>query len=363
MPFATAPPRMPSSARHPGPPSAVSVPLARAAAFLGPARGAFAALVLLFVLASLVEPVFLKSANLTRSVLQASSFSGIVALGMTFVILAGGIDLSVGSLFALSGVTAVLAGNALAARGAAPGAAFAVACAAAVAAGLAGGAVNGALVAAGRIPPFIATLGTYSIYRSLALYFANSSRVAPDPAVAPLFANLSDFSALGLPAAVLAFLVLAILFDLWLSLTPFGRHVLATGAGERVALLSGIRTNRVRFATYLIAGFCAGAAAVPMIGRLNGIESSNAGLFYELDAIAAVVIGGASMAGGRGSLRGTLFGVLILGIVTDLLQLRHLNPSLKDAVKGLVIIAAVLVQGGALSHLFLPPNRNKGTTA
>ena len=363
MPFATALPRMPSSDRHPGPSSAVSVPLARAAAFLGPARGAFAALVLLFVLASLVEPVFLKSANLTRSVLQASSFSGIVALGMTFVILAGGIDLSVGSLFALSGVAAVLAGNALAARGAAPGAAFAVACAAAVAAGLAGGAVNGALVAAGRIPPFIATLGTYSIYRSLALYFAHSSRVAPDPAVAPLFAAFSNFTALRLPSAVLLFLALAVLFDLWLSLTPFGRHVLATGAGERVALLSGIRTNRVRFATYLIAGFCAGAAAVPMIGRLNGIESSNAGLFYELDAIAAVVIGGASMAGGRGSVRGTLFGVLILGIVTDLLQLRHLNPSLKDAVKGLVIIAAVLVQGGALSHLFLPPNRNKGTTA
>ena len=354
---------MPSSDRHSGLPSAVSVPLARAAAFLGPARGAFAALIVLFALAAVTEPVFLKPSNLTRSVLQASSFSGIVALGMTFVILAGGIDLSVGSLFALSGVTAVLTGNALSAHGAAPGVAFAAACAAAVATGLAGGAVNGALVAAGRLPPFIATLGTYSIFRSLALYFTRSSRVAPDDAVSPLFAGLSDFAAFGLPAAVLLFLALAVLFDLWLSLTPFGRHVLATGAGERVALLSGIRTNRIRFASYLIAGFCAGLAAVPMIGRLNGIASSDAGLFYELDAIAAVVIGGASMAGGRGSVRGTLFGVLILGIVTNLLQLRHLDPSLKGAVKGVVIIAAVLVQGGSLSRLFIPQPRNKGNPA
>ena len=193
------------------------------------AGGAWLALALLLAVCALTSAPFRNPQNLLNIVRQ-SSYGGIVALGMTFVIVSGGIDLSVGSLFALSGVCALLAGAALPASWP-PALSFAVACAAGLAAGLAGGALNGALVAAGGLPPFIATLGTYSIFRSLALYLADSGTV---PATNPLFGRIGGGAPLGIPAPVLALLALAVLLDVALALTPFGRHALATGASERV---------------------------------------------------------------------------------------------------------------------------------
>lgn len=306
------------------------------------AGGAWLALALLLAVCALTSAPFRSPQNLLNIVRQ-SSYGGIVALGMTFVIVSGGIDLSVGSLFALSGVCALLAGAALPASWP-PALSFAVACAAGLAAGLAGGALNGALVAAGGLPPFIATLGTYSIFRSLALYLADSGTV---PASNPLFGRIGGGAPLGIPAPVLALLALAVLLDVVLALTPFGRHALATGASERVARFSGIRTGRVRFLGYLLTGGLCALSALLFAGRLESISSSNAGLLYELDAIAAVIIGGAAMSGGRGTLRGTLAGVLVLGVVTNILDLWGVNVSLQGCVKGAVIVISVLVQRNA----------------
>lgn len=306
------------------------------------AGGAWLALALLLAVCALTSAPFRSPQNLLNIVRQ-SSYGGIVALGMTFVIVSGGIDLSVGSLFALSGVCALLAGAALPASWP-PALSFAVACAAGLAAGLAGGALNGALVAAGGLPPFIATLGTYSIFRSLALYLADSGTV---PAPNPLFGRIGGGAPLGIPAPVLALLALAVLLDVVLALTPFGRHALATGASERVARFSGIRTGRVRFLGYLLTGGLCALSALLFAGRLESISSSNAGLLYELDAIAAVIIGGAAMSGGRGTLRGTLAGVLVLGVVTNILDLWGVNVSLQGCVKGAVIVISVLVQRNA----------------
>ena len=306
------------------------------------AGGAWLALALLLAVCALTSAPFRSPQNLLNIVRQ-SSYGGIVALGMTFVIVSGGIDLSVGSLFALSGVCALLAGAALPASWP-PALSFAVACAAGLAAGLAGGALNGALVAAGGLPPFIATLGTYSIFRSLALYLADSGTI---PASNPLFGRIGGGAPLGIPAPVLALLALAVLLDVVLALTPFGRHALATGASERVARFSGIRTGRVRFLGYLLTGGLCALSALLFAGRLESISSSNAGLLYELDAIAAVIIGGAAMSGGRGTLRGTLAGVLVLGVVTNILDLWGVNVSLQGCVKGAVIVISVLVQRNA----------------
>ena len=300
---------------------------------------AWAALLVLSLVCAISSAPFRNPQNLLNIVRQVS-YSGIVALGMTWVIAAGGIDLSVGSLFALSGVVALLVEHALPPESS-TAATFAAAAAAALLAGFCGGALNGALVAAGGLPPFIATLGTYSIFRSLSLYLADSGTL---PATNPLFGRIGGGAPLGIPAPVLALLALAVLLDVALALTPFGRHALATGASERVARFSGIRVGRVRFLGYLLTGGLCALSALLFAGRLESISSSNAGLLYELDAIAAVIIGGAAMSGGRGTLRGTLAGVLVLGVVTNILDLWGVNVSLQGCVKGAVIVISVLVQ-------------------
>ncbi|MBQ9725919.1 MAG: ABC transporter permease [Kiritimatiellae bacterium] len=303
---------------------------------------AWLALAALALVCSLSSPVFARPANLLN-VARQSSYTGLVALGMTFVVVAGGIDLSVGSLFAFSGVAAAQLLSAL--PGAAGGgAAFAAACAALCAAlGAAGGAVNGALVAAGRLPPFIATLGTYSLFRSLSLWLADSGSV-PSPGWDNAVTRFGQAAPLGVPSPVWILLALAAALGVALSRTPWGRHAVAAGAGERVARFAGVRVGRVRFATYVLAGALAGLSAFLALGRLGTLSSSNAGLFFELDAIAAVVIGGASMSGGRASVSGTLAGAFVLGVLSNALQLWGVDPSLQGAVKGLAIVLSVLVQ-------------------
>lgn len=307
--------------------------------------GAFLALLVLVVICSLTNPTFSKPANLLN-ILRQCSYSGIIALGMTYVIVAGGIDLSVGSLFALCGVATVGLLNLIPTTTSLPVPLLVViACALSLVCGLLCGAANGALVVLGRLPPFIATLGTYSIFRSLALYMADSGNATP--ASSALSASLIGFGSsywLGLPTPAWILLLLTVILGVHLAATPLGRHTLAAGANERVARFAGIRVGAVRFRTYLLIGALAGLSAFLFLGRLGTISSSNAGMLYELDAIAAVIIGGASMSGGRGTVAGTLAGVLVLGIVSNILDLWGVNVSLQGTVKGLVIILSVLIQ-------------------
>lgn len=314
-------------------------PLARIFGAPGRASGAWLALAILLAVCALTSAPFRNPQNLLNVARQVS-YGGIIALGMTFVIVSGGIDLSVGSLFALCGVAGLSAAAALPSSVPA-GAAFAVAVLAAGATGLAGGALNGAIVVAGGVPPFIATLGTYSVFRSLALWWADSGTLVTEN---PVFGAVGGASLLGVPVPVWTFAALAAALDVVLALTPFGRHVVASGASERVALFAGIRVGRVRFAGYAMTGLLCALASILFVGRLDSISSSNAGLLYELDAIAAVVIGGAAMSGGSGTLRGTLAGALVLGTISNILDLWGVNVSLQGCVKGAVVVFSVLVQ-------------------
>lgn len=298
--------------------------------------GPYIALIVLLVVCCISSESFRQWRNLVNICRQVS-YSGIIALGMTLVIIGGGIDLAVGSLLALSGVAAVMVMN----QFVDPATGLALGMLAAVGVGLAGGALNGSLVTIGRIPPFIATLGTLSIFRSVALYAADAGLVSSRN---EYFRKLGSAVFLGVPLPVWVLGGMALLFALLLERTRYGRHLCAVGANENVARYSAIRVGRVKFMTYLLAGVTVCVSAVLLGGRLSSISSTNAGLSYELDAIAAVIIGGTSMAGGRGSIRGTLAGILILGIVSNVLDMWGVSVNLQGAVKGAVIIAAVLIQ-------------------
>lgn len=293
--------------------------------------GPFLALAALLLLCIATGEAFRNPANYPVIGRQAC-YTGIIALGMTLVIAAGGIDLAVGSLFALSGVVGLLIAQQL------PGGdllqlfgllAITVAC------GAAGGALNGALIGKWRLPPFIVTLGTMSIFRSLGLYLADAGRVTGSNIY---FADIGAFWAIG------SWVVLALLGYFLLEWTPFGRHVCAVGSNEQVARYAAIPAGRVRFFTYLITGALCGVSAFLWVARLGGMSSASDGSGYELDAIAAVIVGGSSMSGGKVCWWGTLAGVLILTLIGNALVSWGISPKLQELVKGLVIIVAVWMQ-------------------
>lgn len=310
------------------------------ASLLGGGAGAFFALVILAVVAACTSAPFRNPQN-ALNILRQCSYSGIIALGMTLVIVTGCIDLSVGSMFAFCGVAAVTLVAKLPAGALSEPAVAWLTFAVAALCGALCGALNGALVTFGKLPPFIATLGTYSVFRSLALYIADSGNVTTSCAAITRFGS-SYF--LGLPTPAWAMLALTAVLGAALARTPFGKHALATGANERVARFAGIDTGRVRFIAFTVIGLLAGFSAFLFLGRLSTISSSNAGMLYELDAIASVIIGGTAMSGGRGNVFGTLVGVLVLGVVSNLLDLWSVNVALQGTVKGLVIILSVLIQ-------------------
>jgi ribose transport system permease protein len=207
--------------------------------------------------------------------------------------------------------------------------------------GAVAGMLNGVIVTKGRIAPFIVTLGTMSIFRSLTLYISNAGEFRSGNALYP---QIGSGSWWGIPIPVWTFLALAVLFHILLNNTRYGRYVCAVGSNEQVAVYSAIKVNLIKFVGYAITGFTVGVASILLSSRMNSISSSNAGIFYELDAIAAVVIGGTSMSGGSGTIYGTVIGAIILGIINNMLNMLGVSPYLQGTVKGLVIIFAVLLQ-------------------
>jgi ribose transport system permease protein len=298
--------------------------------------GPLFALLVLFIISAVSSPYFLQVQNLLN-ILRQVSYTGIIALGMTFVIIAGGIDLSVGSMTALIGGLSIMALNQF---GGGYVAIF-IAILFAVVVGLAAGAVNGIIVTKGKVAPFIVTLGTMAIFRSLTLYVSNAGEFRSSSNIYP---ELGMGSFLGLPIPVWVFLGLACLFHIVLTRTRYGRYVCAVGSNEKVALYSAIKIDRVRFISYLLAGVTVAISAILLSARLNSISSSNGGANFELDSISAVIIGGTAMNGGSGSIAGTVGGAVILGIVNNMLNMLGVSPYLQGTVKGLVIIGAVLIQ-------------------
>ncbi len=312
----------------------------------------YLALVAMLLIASVTSEHFLQVRNLLNITRQVS-YTGIIALGMTFVIIAGGIDLSVGSMVAFSGGVIIMAMNYCFTE-LAPGselAAFLFALATGLALGLLGGVFSGTLITRFDLAPFIVTLGFMGFYRSMALYTGNGGEFRVESGMR-MFSRVGTGLILGVPVPSLVFLLLAVVFGIILNWTRFGRYVCAVGSNENVARYAAIRVNRVRTLTYVICGLTVALSAFLLGGRMNSINSTNAGNLYELDAIAAVVIGGTAMTGGAGSMAGTVVGALMLGIINNMLNMWGVSAYLQGAVKGLVIVLAVLVQSPRVRGLF-----------
>lgn len=282
----------------------------------------------------------------TFNVLRANTSVGMIALGMTLVIITGGIDLAVGSTLAGVGtilMTLIDTGEhgVLVRLGITGTPAFAIGIVLALISGMVIGGLIGLLVTKGRVPPFIVTLGVMNVVRSVAQYFTKSYT----PTVPKEFETIANTMVLGQrPMTILYWLVLAVIFYLVMKNTAFGRHVYAVGSNERTTRLSGINTDRVKRWVYAVNGLVVAVAAVSQLSRLGGMDVASAGSGYELDAIAAVVVGGTAMSGGRGSIVGTVLGVLIIGIMNNLLILLGVDSFLTDAFKGAIVVAAVLMQ-------------------
>jgi ribose transport system permease protein len=296
------------------------------------------AFVLLFVFSSIVGwPTFLSIGNLLNIVKQAS-YTGIIGLGMTLIIISGGIELSVGSMMAFVGGIGIYFLNLF------PGDSFLAVVLTVLfvlAFGAVCGFVNGFMVTKGRIAPFIATLGTMAIFRSLIQYFSGAANILSRNTVYPRF---GPASVLGIPVPVWVFAILAVAFHLLLNNTRFGRYICAVGANEQVARYSAININLIKLVPYMITGFTVAVSALLWSSRINCIHSSGDGSGYELEAIAAVVIGGTSMSGGKGTIVGTFLGAIMLMMINNMLVLGGVSSFLQQAARGLVIIAAVLLQ-------------------
>lgn len=305
----------------------------------------FIALIILVIFFSFCAPNF-TTANSIVLMLRHTSLYGLLALGMTLVIITGGIDLAVGSTLAGVGtilMTLIDTGEhgVLVRLGITGTPAFAIGIVLALISGMVIGGLIGLLVTKGRVPPFIVTLGVMNVVRSVAQYFTKSYT----PTVPKEFEAIANTMVLGQrPMTILYWLVLAVIFYLVMKNTAFGRHVYAVGSNERTTRLSGINTDRVKRWVYAINGLVVAVAAVSQLSRLGGMDVASAGSGYELDAIAAVVVGGTAMSGGRGSIIGTVLGVLIIGIMNNLLILLGVDSFLTDAFKGAIVVAAVLMQ-------------------
>ena len=299
--------------------------------------GTFAGLLALCLILWAATPHFLTVSNLLN-VLEQTAINAIVAVGMTFVIISGGIDLAVGSILALSGIAL---GVALQSGAGAP-----LAITLALAVGLACGLVNGALVTFGRLPPFIATLGMMSVARGAALMLAEGR---PISGFGEEFRGLATGRVLMVPApAIIAAGIYAVAHFV-LANTVFGRAAYAIGGNEEAARLSGVHVRYHKTAIYGVAGLMSAAAAVILTARLNSAQPT-AGTMYELDAIAATVIGGTSLLGGEGTIIGALIGALIMGVLRNGLNLLNVSSFFQQVVIGVVIIGAVLVDMSLKRH-------------
>jgi ribose transport system permease protein len=302
----------------------------RRLAISGRRVGTLAGLLGLCLLLWILTPHFLTVSNLLN-VLEQTSINAVIAVGMTFVILSAGIDLSVGSVLALAGVVmATLLQQ---------GWPVAPAIAAGLLIGFAFGALNGVAIAWGRLPPFIATLGMMSIARGCALLFTEGRPVS---GFDETFRSLATARILGIPAPVLLTAAVYLVARFVLSSTRFGRYVYAIGGNEEATRLSGVNVRLHKIFVYGVSGLTSGIAAVLLTARLNSAQPI-AGIMYELDAIAAVVIGGTSLAGGEGGVGGTLIGALIMGVLRNGLNLLGVSSFLQQVVIGLVIVVAVLL--------------------
>lgn len=298
--------------------------------FLGK-NTALVGLIVLMLIITVIDINFIQISNLSN-VLRQVSINGLIALGMTFVILTGGIDLSVGSIFALTG--AVLTKMLL--SGVDP----IIAIILTLILGAFLGLVNGILISYGKLQAFIATLGTMTLYRGITRVFMDGRPITGFKSDLVNEIGRGYFLGIPIPTIILIFAIVIVGFIL--KKTIFGKEVYAVGGNETAARFSAININKVKIKVYTISGFLTTIASIILASRLNSTQP-NAGLGYELDAIAAVVLGGTSLAGGRGRVFGTVVGILIIGFLNNGLNILGVTSFYQDVVKGVVILLAVLI--------------------
>ena len=292
----------------------------------------FIGLILLIIVVSILNPSFLDLSNLLN-LLRQISINGLIAFGMTFIILTGGIDLSVGSILALSSAFIAL----MITSGVDPIIALIIG----VLIGFVLGAVNGLLVTKGKMAPFIATLATMTIFRGLTLVITDGNPIT-NLGDSYLFQLFGKGYFIGIPVPAVTMIIVFIILLIILQKTTFGRHTYAIGGNEVAAKISGIKVNKIKIFIYGISGLMSALAGGILTSRLNSAQPT-AGMSYELDAIAAVVLGGTSLTGGKGRIVGTLIGVLIIGVLNNGLNLLGVSSFYQQVVKGVVILIAVLI--------------------
>ncbi|QWX84515.1 ABC transporter permease [Cellulophaga sp. HaHaR_3_176] len=289
--------------------------------------------ILLVVFSAIISDVFFTSVNLSNLLKQVSGI-GIISIGMLIVILTGGIDLSVGSMVALLAVIFAIFVNLFALP-------LAILLTLVIGFGL--GSVAGYLVAYQKMAPFIATLALMTVARGMGFIFSKGSPITFETYGGLYMSDFANNSSVGVPNIAIVFFVIVIIAMIMLKYNVFGRLIIAIGSNEEASRLSGIKVSKYKFLVYAISGSLAALAAIIVASRTN-LGSPNMGLSWELDAIAAVVIGGASLNGGRGSVVNTLMGVLILGLISNILNLLNVPSYPQQVVKGGIIIFAVLLQ-------------------
>lgn len=296
--------------------------------------GPLVALLVLVIIVSVLNSSFLRINNL-MNLFQQVSINALIAFGMQFVILTGGIDLSVGSILALSGAISAQ----LIISGVAPLIAFLIG----IICGAVFGALNGLLIAYGKAAPFIVTLATMSVFRGLTYVLTNGN-----PITGAKMNNSFSFQFLGqgylfgIPFQVYLMIIAYIVFYILMHKTTFGRKTFAIGGNEKAAFVAGVKTKKILIWIYVIAGFLAAVAGMVLTSQL-GSAQPDAGTSYEMDAIAAVVLGGTSLAGGKGKMSGTLIGALIIGVLNNGMNLLGISSFFQQIVKGIVILVAVLL--------------------
>jgi len=294
--------------------------------------GPLLALVVLVIFVTILNPSFINPNNLLNLLRQVST-NALIAFGMTFVVITGGIDLSVGSTLALSGVLSagLIAGGLPPILGIIAG----------LLVGAIGGFFNGFLVTKGKMDPFIVTLATMTIYRGLALIYTDGSPITGFGG-GFIYQFLGRGYLFGIPFPVIIMAVMFILLYFILHKMTFGRKTFSVGGNERASFIAGVKTDRVKIWVYTISGILTALAGLILVSRLNSAQPT-AGSGYELDAIAATVIGGTSLSGGNGRISGTLIGALIMGVLTNGMNLLGISSFFQQVVQGIVIIIAVLL--------------------
>ncbi|MRX56476.1 ribose ABC transporter permease [Bacillus idriensis] len=293
--------------------------------------GVFLALALLVIIISALNPSFLTLDN-TMNLLRQVSINAILAIGMTYVILSRGIDLSVGSILAFSGIIAASFAGADSAN-------MFLAITLGVGSGLLLGLINGFTIAKFKVTPFIVTLGMMAVARGFTFIYSDGQPISN---LDTNFLFIGSGQLAGIPFPVWVTIILFVIFNIILYKTPFGRHIYAIGGNEIAAIISGIKVNRAIIGIYGIMGLLAGVAGVILTSRVSA-GLPQAGTAYELDAIAAVVIGGTSLMGGRGRLWGSLVGAIIIGVLNNGLDLLGVSSYWQQVIKGCIIVFAVMM--------------------